>query len=126
MRTCNGSYDGPMLFGVCGIGACHGQGLPIAWALAGAKADEREVFQDMLDRLPPGLAAAVAGDGQATMGDKNYYGRAFEQHLNAGSITMICSCVLESTCGTATFAQSKNNLIKAEPTLAETPTGQKA
>lgn len=64
-------------------------GLPITWALAGAKADEREVFEDMLGLLPPHLAAAVAQEGQATMGDKNYYGRGFEQRLSEGGITVI-------------------------------------
>ncbi|MEZ5086989.1 MAG: hypothetical protein R2722_12300 [Tessaracoccus sp.] len=54
-------------------------GLPIVWALSGAKADERDVFEDMLGMLPPHLATAVAADGQTTMGDKNYFGRQFEQ-----------------------------------------------
>lgn len=33
--------------------------LPIGWAPAGAKADEREVFEDILGQLPPDLAARV-------------------------------------------------------------------
>ncbi|MDF1489972.1 IS982 family transposase [Tessaracoccus caeni] len=64
-------------------------GLPIAWALSGAKADERDVFEDMLGLLPPELTTAVATDGQTTMGDKNYFGRQFEQRLNQGGITVL-------------------------------------
>jgi len=64
-------------------------GLPIAWALSGAKADEREAFEDMLGLLPPHLATAVTTDGQTTMGDKNYFGRAFEQRLGEANITVL-------------------------------------
>ncbi|MEZ5087584.1 MAG: hypothetical protein R2722_15520 [Tessaracoccus sp.] len=39
------------------------------------------VPEDMLGMLPPHLATAVAADGQTTMGDKNYFGRQFEQRL---------------------------------------------
>jgi hypothetical protein len=34
-------------------------GIPIAWALTGAKADEREVLDAMLDRLPLDLARRI-------------------------------------------------------------------
>ena len=64
-------------------------GLPITWALSGAKADEREVFEDTLGLLPPHLTTAVAADGQTTMGDKNYFGRQFEQRLNQGGVTVL-------------------------------------
>jgi Transposase DDE domain len=50
------------------------QGLPVAFALAGAKAGEREVLAGML-AADPGLLAARPG--QTLIGDKNYYGRDF-------------------------------------------------
>ena len=62
---------------------CTLQGLPVAFALAGAKADEREVLAGML-AADPGLLAARPG--QTLIGDKNYYGRDFEAAIaQAGS-----------------------------------------
>jgi len=49
-------------------------GLPAAFALTGAKADERQVLLSILD--DPALAAGRAG--QVIIADKNYYGREFE------------------------------------------------
>ncbi|SCE31172.1 Transposase DDE domain-containing protein [Streptomyces sp. AmelKG-A3] len=54
---------------------CTLQGLPIAFALTGAKADERETLLDLL-AAEPELVAARAG--QTLIGDKHYFGRAFE------------------------------------------------
>jgi hypothetical protein len=57
-------------------------GLPIAFALTGAKADERQVLLDILAADPQ---LASGRPGQILIGDKNYYGRDFEAHLaNAG------------------------------------------
>lgn len=59
------------------------QGLPIAWALTGAKADEREVLNDL-------LASLHQPDGdQGLLADKNYYGRLFETDLHDSAITLI-------------------------------------
>src|SRR5215813_6473303 len=55
-------------------------GLPVGYALAGAKADERQVLPGILD--DPALTTGRAG--QIIIGDKNYYGRGFEAAL-AGS-----------------------------------------
>jgi DDE family transposase len=57
---------------------CTLHGLPVAFALTGAKAVEREVLLDLLHADP-----ALIGDrpGQTLIADKNYYGRAFEQQL---------------------------------------------
>jgi hypothetical protein len=52
--------------------------LPVAFALTGAKADERQTLLGMLE-ADPGLAAGHLG--QTIIGDKNYYGRVFEQEL---------------------------------------------
>ena len=53
-------------------------GLPVAFALTGAKADERQVLLAIFG-ADPGLLAARPG--QTLIGDKNYYGAAFEAAL---------------------------------------------
>jgi hypothetical protein len=65
---------------------CTLQGLPVAFALAGAKADEREVLAGML-AADPGLLAARPG--QVLIGDKNYYGRDFETAMAGAGITLL-------------------------------------
>ena len=50
---------------------CTLQGLPVAFALTGAKADEREV---LLACSPPSPDLLAARPGQTLIGDKNYYG----------------------------------------------------
>src|SRR6266571_2735600 len=50
-------------------------GLPVLFALAGAKADERETLLDMPEA---GQDVVNAHLGQTLIGDKNYFGRAFE------------------------------------------------
>lgn len=49
-------------------------GIPIAWALTGAKADEREVLDAMLERIPPDLGARIRAslERQALMADKGH------------------------------------------------------
>jgi hypothetical protein len=59
-------------------------GLPIAFALTGAKADERQVLLGELD--DPALAGRA---GQAVIADRNYYGRSFEGTLAQARITLI-------------------------------------
>src|SRR5689334_24252916 len=52
-------------------------GLPVAFAITGAKADERQVLLDMLDDED-----LLAGrTRQAIIADRNYYGRGFEATL---------------------------------------------
>ena len=65
---------------------CTLHGLPVAFALTGAKADERETLLDMLARDP---ALAAGRPGQAIIGDKNYYGRDFEAALAAAGLTLL-------------------------------------
>jgi len=65
---------------------CTLQGLPVAFALAGAKADEREVLAGML-AADPGLLAARPG--QTLIGDKNYYGRDFEAAIAGARIRLL-------------------------------------
>ncbi len=57
---------------------CTLHGLPVAFALTGAKADERQTLLSMFE-AEPALVAQRAG--QRLIGDKNYYGRDFERAL---------------------------------------------
>ncbi len=59
---------------------CTLQGLPVGFALAGAKADERQVLLGILAADPTLVATRP---GQTLITDKHYYGRQFE-HLLAG------------------------------------------
>jgi hypothetical protein len=65
---------------------CTLQGLPVAFALTGAKADERETLLDLL-AAEPGLLASRPD--QTLIGDKNYYGRAFESELAEQDIRLL-------------------------------------
>jgi len=60
-------------------------GLPVGFALAGAKADERQVLLSILDdhRLTAGRA------GQLIIADKHYYGRDFEAALASGGMCLL-------------------------------------
>jgi hypothetical protein len=64
---------------------CTLAGLPVGFALAGAKADERLVLLGIL--ADPALTAGRAS--QTIIGDKNYYGRAFEAALADGRIALL-------------------------------------
>ncbi|MER5541825.1 IS982 family transposase [Streptomyces sp. NPDC002589] len=66
---------------VCTLG-----GLPVAFALTGAKADERETLLDLL-AVEPQLTAERPG--QTLIGDKNYFGREFEQQLAELNIRLL-------------------------------------
>ena len=58
-------------------------GLPITFALAGAKADERDVCLDMIAR------AGVARRAQTLIAEVGYRSAAFEAQLNNAGITLI-------------------------------------
>jgi hypothetical protein len=63
------------------------RGLVLGWALTGVKTDEREVFTDILASSP-----LLAGAGQhqpILIGDKNYYGKAFEADIHDAGITLL-------------------------------------
>jgi hypothetical protein len=62
-------------------------GLPLGWALTGAKADEREVF-DQIIATTPALAHARE-HRQITIADKNYYGHRFEHDLDQAGIDLL-------------------------------------
>ena len=57
---------------------CTLHGLPVMFALAGAKADERETLLGMLEN---DLDLVKDRPGQILIGDKNYFGKLFEEDL---------------------------------------------
>ena len=65
---------------------CTLHGLPVLFALAGAKADEREVLLGMLDTASD---VVNARPGQTLIGDKNYFGRAFEDDLTERELVLL-------------------------------------
>ncbi len=64
---------------------CTLHGLPIAAAVTGAKADERQVLLDLLDDV--GLTRQIPGT--TLIADKNYYGRNFETTLATTGLTLL-------------------------------------
>jgi Transposase DDE domain len=64
---------------------CTLHGLPVGFALTGAKADERHTLPSILTG-DPDLAGRV---GQTLIADKNYYGREFEATLPKLGIALL-------------------------------------
>lgn len=62
-------------------------GLPLGWALTGAKADERDVFEQIIANTP--ALARAREHRQITIADKNYYGRRFEHELDQTGIELL-------------------------------------
>ncbi|HWT48334.1 MAG TPA: transposase, partial [Mycobacterium sp.] len=65
---------------------CTLSGLPVAFALTGAKADERDTLLAMFDADPNLLATHPA---QTLMADKNYYGTAFQATLADAGVQLL-------------------------------------
>src|SRR3954468_12313281 len=65
---------------------CTLQGLPVGFAVSGAKADEREVLLGILEADP---ALTAGRSGQTVIADRHYYGRQFEATLNGHGITLL-------------------------------------
>jgi hypothetical protein len=63
---------------------CTLHGLPVGFALAGAKADERQVLLGILAEQDLAWRA-----GQVIIGDKNYYGRDFENELAGARLVLL-------------------------------------
>jgi Transposase DDE domain len=61
-------------------------GLPIGFALTGAKADERQVLLSLLAADP---ALVATRPGQMLIADKNYYGISFEATLAGAGLTLL-------------------------------------
>jgi hypothetical protein len=66
---------------VCTLG-----GLPVAFALTGAKADERQTLLGIFEADP---ALVHDRPGQTLIADKNYYGKAFERDLAEAGIELL-------------------------------------
>jgi hypothetical protein len=65
---------------------CTLSGLPVMFALAGAKEDERQTLLGMLEAA----ADVVNGHpGQTLIGDKNYFGRDFEEELTERELVLL-------------------------------------
>ena len=60
-------------------------GLPVGFALTGAKADERLTLLDML----ADHTLLADREGQLIIGDKNYFGRAFETQLASAGLRLL-------------------------------------
>ncbi|AVH95618.1 IS982 family transposase [Streptomyces sp. WAC00288] len=65
---------------------CTPSGLPVLFALTGAKADERETLRDLLDTAPDVMATHTR---QTIIGDRNYYGREFEGDLTERHLDLL-------------------------------------
>jgi hypothetical protein len=65
---------------------CTMHGLPITYALTGAKADERDTLLGMLSADPD---LVTTRPGLMLMGDKNYFGSDFEAALTETGITLL-------------------------------------
>lgn len=63
---------------------CTLHGLPVGFALTGAKADERDTLLGILEDMPVPVLPR-----QTILADKGYVGREFEQTLNDGGISLI-------------------------------------
>lgn len=61
-------------------------GLPVAFALTGAKADERQTLLDLLGADPDLVAARPE---QTLIADKHYYGRDFEADLTGAGLRLM-------------------------------------
>ena len=65
---------------------CTLHGLPVGFAVSGAKADEREVLLGILDADP---MLTAGRSGQTVIADRHYYGRQFEATLHGHGITLL-------------------------------------
>lgn len=68
---------------------CTLHGLPVGYALTGAKADERQAFLDILAGTPVMNAICANGPRQILIGDKNYFGKEFEATLDRTGVELL-------------------------------------
>jgi len=68
---------------------CTLHGLPIGYALTGAKADERQTFLDILAGTPAMNRLQADGHRRILIGDKNYYGAEFEDTVDRSGIELL-------------------------------------
>ena len=65
---------------------CTLSGLPIAFALTGAKADERTTLMEIFETDPDLVSQRP---NQTLIADKNYFGRDFEQELSQAGLRLL-------------------------------------
>ena len=65
---------------------CTLHGLPVGFAVSGAKADERQVLLGILAADPTLIDDRA---GQTVIADKHYYGRAFQAALAADGLILL-------------------------------------
>nr|WP_269047189.1 IS982 family transposase [Paenarthrobacter sp. Z7-10] len=68
---------------------CTLHGLPVGYALTGAKADERQIFLDVLAGTPTMAAVREDGQKQTVIADKNYFGHDFEATLEKAGLELL-------------------------------------
>jgi hypothetical protein len=68
---------------------CTVHGLPVGYALTGAKADERQTFLDILADTPAMAGVRTDGHRQILIGDKNYYGAGFEETVAQAGLELL-------------------------------------
>lgn len=68
---------------------CTLHGLPVGYALTGAKADERQVFLDILAGTPAMAGIRADGHRQMIIADKNYFGADFEATLEETGLELL-------------------------------------
>ena len=66
---------------------CTLHGLPMGWALTGAKADERAVLADIVANTP--TLARLQHTSLMWIGDKNYYGAVFEADVAGAGVELL-------------------------------------
>lgn len=74
----------PLLHLVCTL-----HGLPVGYALTGAKAGERQTFLDILAGTPAMAGVRTDGHPQILIGDKNYYGAGFEEAVAQAGLELL-------------------------------------
>lgn len=92
---------------------CTLQGLPVAFALTGAKADERETLQSLLADEPHLLADRP---GQTLIADKNYFGRDFESELARQGLALLPPPAKENQGGAADPSPSRSGRSSSRST----------
>ncbi|MGH9440535.1 MAG: IS982 family transposase [Terriglobia bacterium] len=65
---------------------CTLHGLPVMFALSGAKGDEREVLLGMIEN---DIDLVLRRPGQTLIGDKNYFGKLFEEAIADSGIRLL-------------------------------------
>jgi hypothetical protein len=66
---------------------CTLHGLPVGFAVTGAKADERQTLLGIFDTDP--TLTGADRDGQILIADRNYYGREFEATLADAGVDLL-------------------------------------